>query len=127
MNAAVSYYQAASESNSKAGEEARRELILLELPGDPDKYIQSGALLGNDGVVYAAIKNSSPVAANAIRLNVEYINANNKLRQFSINVRGTLAAGEQTAVPTKIQDISDVNELARRVRVTVVSARVAEQ
>ena len=126
MDAAVRYYQAASESNSKAGEEARRELVLLELPGDPGKYIQSGALLGQNGIVHAAIRNSSPVAAKAIRLKVEYIDANDKLRQFTINVRGTLAAGEQTAVPTKIRDISDVNELARRVRVTVVSARVAE-
>ena len=123
---AVSYYQAASQSNSKAGEEARKELVLLELPGDPDKYIQSGALLGKNGIVHAAVRNSSPVAVKAVRLKIEYIDANNKLRQFSINVRGMLAAGEQTAVPTKIRDISDVNELARRVRVTVVGARIAE-
>jgi len=59
-------------------------------------------------------------------LNVEYIDAGGQLRQYALNISKTLAPGEWSAVPTKISDIPDSNQLARRVRVTVVSARIVE-
>ena len=50
----------------------------------------------------------------------------NKKREFSQDVGERLAPGEQAAMNTRIRDIADVNELARRVRVTVVGAKVVD-
>jgi predicted Zn-dependent protease len=127
MQAAVKHYQQASQSNSPTSRAAQKELVLLDLPANPGKYIQAGAVLGQNGVVSAAVKNNSPLTVNAITLKVEYINAQGKLLEFSQNVHGALGSGEQTAVVTRIRGISDTDELARRVRVSVMSAGVSEK
>lgn len=127
MESAVQHYQAAAQSNSPVSKDAQKELVLLELPGNPGKYIQSQAVLGRNGAVSAAVRNNAPVRVNNITLKVEYIDINGKLRQFSQTVFKALNAGEQAAVSTNIRDIRDTDELARRVRVTVLSANVADK
>lgn len=126
LESAVKHYQAASQSDSPVSKSAQKELVLMELPGNPGKYIQSAALLGKNGTVSAAVRNDSPVAVKNIRLKVEYIDASREFHEFFLNVRKTLNEGEQASVPTKIRDIADTNDLTRRVRLTVVSAKVAE-
>ena len=127
MQSAIKHYQAASQSNSEVSKQAQKELVLLELPGNPGKYIQTKAALGQDGFVNAAVRNNSPVTVNRIKLKVEYIDANGQHRQMSMNVRKTLKPGQWTALPTKINDITGTSELARRVRVTVTSARIVDE
>jgi predicted Zn-dependent protease len=127
MESAVKHYQAASQSNSQVSKDAERELVLLDLPANPGKYIQTQAVLEQNGVVSAAVRNNAPVTVYRIALKVEYIDASGQLREYSYNVRETLNAGQQAAVSTKIRDITDADELARRVRVTVVSANIAEK
>lgn len=126
LQSAIKHYQAAAESGSEVSRQAQRELVLLELPSNPGKYIQSKAALGEGNYVHAAVRNSSPVTVNGIRVKVEYINANGQLREFSMNFNKTLGPGEWTALPTKIRDIPDTSELARRVRVTVIGAKIVE-
>ncbi|MBT8073562.1 MAG: hypothetical protein HKP21_07615, partial [Xanthomonadales bacterium] len=118
--------QAASQTNSPVSKEAQTELVLMELPQNPGKYIQSAALLDRGGKVVAAVRNTAPVAVDSIRVKVEYIDSNRQFREFSLRIPGTLEEGQQTSVPTKIGDIVDTNDLGRRVRVTVTAARVAE-
>lgn len=127
MESAIQRYQAAAQSGSSVSKDAGKELVRLELPDKPGKYIQTGAMLAENGTVSAAVRNNSPVTVNAIRLKVEYINANGQLREFSQNFRGALGPGEQTAAATKIRDIADTNDLTRRVRITVVGAKVVDR
>lgn len=126
MQSAIKHYQAAAQSGSEVSKQAQVELAVLEMPSNPGKYIQSKAAIAQDGYVNAAVRNNSPVTVNGIRIKVEYINASGQLRESSINFRKTLAPGEWTALPTKISDIADSKELSRRVRVTVIGARVVE-
>ena len=127
LESAARYYQAASQTNSPVSKEAQKELVLMELPQNPGKYIQSAVLLDRGGKVVAAVRNTAPVAVNSIRVKVEYIDSNRQFREFSLRIPGTLEAGQQASVPTKIDDIVNTNDLGRRVRVTVTAARVAEQ
>lgn len=123
MDAAVHHYRQAAEAGNR---QAQTELVLLELPSDPGKYIQGKAALAEDGYVHAAVRNNSSVTVSAIRAKVEYINADGNLREVAVDFRKTLGPGEWTSSPTSIRDIKDSNELARRVRVTVTGARVAD-
>ena len=125
MDSAIKYYEAASQSSSPAGKEAQKELVYLDLPRSPEKYIQTKAYLEQNGTVSAAVRNNSPIAVNGIKLKVEYIDANRQLREFSLNIRKTLQPGDQAEAATKIRDISDENELSQRVRVTVMAAKPA--
>lgn len=123
MESAIKHYQAAAQSGSAGAQE---ELVRLELPSNPGKYIQSQAQLGKDSYVNAAVRNNSPVTVSSIGVKVEYIDAGGQVRALSMSFRETLEPGEWTALPTKIHDIANANELARRVRVTVMSARIVE-
>ena len=120
-------YQAAAGSNSSVSKQAEKELVLIDLPRNPAKYIQTKAVLGQNGRVSAAVRNSSPVPVKNIVLRVEYIDANAKYRDFSVSLSQRLAPGEQAATRTKIRDIVDANDLARRVRLTVTGAKVVEK
>jgi len=126
MDSAIKHYQAAAGSNSEVSKQAEKELVIIDMPRNPGKYIQTKAVLGQDGRVGAAVRNNSPVKVKNITLRVEYIDGNGKIREFSQDVGQRLDPGEQTAMNTRIRDIADVNELARRVRVTVVGAKVVE-
>lgn len=123
---AIKHYQAAAQSGSEVSKQAQIELVLLEMPSSPGKYIESKAAIAQDGYVNAAVRNNSPVTVNGIRVKVEYIDANGQLRESSLSFRKTLGPGEWTALPTKVRDITDTRELTRRVRVTVVGARVVK-
>ena len=124
MESAIEHYREAAQSGSK---QAQRELVLLELPSNPGKFIQTRATLGREGKVYAAVRNNSPVRIGGIRLKVEYINSNDKLREFTMTFRQAFKPTESAALPTKIRDIADANDLQRRVRLTVIGAKVLEE
>ena len=127
MESALKYYQAAAGSNSEISKQAEKELVLIDLPSNPAKYIQTRAVLEQNGKVSAAVRNNSPVTVKNITLKVEYVDTNGKLREFTRRIDQQLQPGEQSAVGTGIRDIPDSNELDRRVRVTVVGAKIHDQ
>jgi len=126
MSSAAEHYQTAAQSGSSVSKAAEKELVLLELPSNPGKYIKTKAVLGKNGAVGAAVLNDSPVSVKAIQLKVEYIDSGGQLREFSQSVGKTLQSGQQTAVSTRVSGIANSNELAQRVRVTVIGAQIAE-
>ena len=126
MESALKHYQAAAGSNSEVSKQAEKELVVIDLPGNPGKYIQTRAVLEQNGTVRAEVRNNSPVAVRNITLKLEYIDDSGKYREFSRAIGQRLEPGEEAATGTGIRDIPDANELGRRVRVTVVAAEVQE-
>jgi len=126
MESALKHYQAAATSNSDISRQAQKELIIIDLPSNPDRYIQIKTVLEQNGSVSAAVRNNSPVTVKNITLKVEHIDTSGKYREFSRSIDQRLGPGEQSAVGTGIRDIPDMNELDRRVRVTVVGAKTQE-
>lgn len=126
LESAVKHYQAAAGSNSDVSKQAEKELVLIDMPRNPAKCIQTRAVIGRNGRVSAAVRNNSPVVVRNIKLKVEYIDANEKYREYSYIIKQRLRPGEQAATGTGIRDIADANELGRRVRVTVVGAGVVD-
>jgi len=126
MESALKYYQAAAGSDSEVSKQAEREMVIIDMPRNPGKYIQTAAVIEKSGQVIAALRNNSSVAVKNVTLKVEYIDSDGKVREFSRKFKEQLDPGEQSSVGTGIRDISDANELARRVRVTVVGATIQE-
>lgn len=127
MESAIKYYQAAAGSDSEVSKQAERELVIIDLPRNPGRYIQTRAVLEQNGKVRAAVRNNSPVTVKKITLKVEYIDANGKYREFTRKIDQRLQPGEQAATRTGIQDIANTDELGRRVRVTVAAATIHSQ
>ena len=74
----------------------------------------------------AAVRNNAPVAVKGVVLKVEFVDQGGKLREFQQTIGQRLGAGAETAEATTIRGIADANDLARRVRLTVVAANPAE-
>ena len=127
MESALKHYQAAAGSNSEISQQAEKELVLIDMPRNPARYIQTKAMLEQNGRVKAAVRNNSPVTVKNITLKVEYIDANGKLREFTRTIDQHLEPGGQSATRTGIRDITDTNELDRRVRVTVIGAKIHDK
>jgi len=126
MESALEHYQAAAGSNSEISKQAEKELVIIDMPLNPGRYIQTRALLGQNGKVSAAVRNNSPVTVRNVTLMVEYIDSNGKYREFSRRIDQAMDPGEQGQVSTGISDIPDPNELGRRVRLTVTGAMVQD-
>lgn len=124
--AALAYFQAAAQdTRSAAGALAQRELVLMELPRNPDKYVRAQAFIDRSGNVALAIGNASPVAVRNVVIQVRFRNQNGQVSDFNESYRGRIEPQQQVSVSTRMTDVSAA-QLDQQVAVAVVSAQVAE-
>ncbi len=120
-SAALSYYQSAAGSQSPYGEEARVALAQLQLEDKPGQYLKSALARDAQGRIVIVVRNESPLTVTNIEVGAAYFDPNG--RQLSeakrYRVRGTLPAGKQASVVTRLQE-------GRGLRAAVLSARIAE-
>ncbi len=67
---ALQHYQIAAESNSEIGKEATEHAVRLDLPRNPAKYIQSGAIVDGAGNVFAAVQNATSLPIGRVQVHV---------------------------------------------------------
>jgi predicted Zn-dependent protease len=123
---AMQHFQAAAGSNSASGQQALRELIQIDLPNNPSKYLPSKAMVDKSNRVWAAIGNQSGVAMQDIEISFAWLDANNRTRQSKTVYRGPLPSGKQDTVQLGIQ-LNSPEELNQRVKVQVTAARMVEE
>ena len=123
FDAAKQYYTAASSSEGQIGQAASLELMRLELPQNPGKYIRTQGGLDSGGMLIIAIGNPTKVAVTGISVAVQYADPQGRLREVKRNFNGTLAAGQQAQVATGLGPFQSADQF----RIVVASARIAEQ
>ncbi len=121
----MQHFQAAAQSQSPAGQQARRELIQMDLPSNPSRYVASKAMVDKSNRVWAAIGNQSGVAIRDIEISFAWLDERNQTRQSKVMYRGPLASGKQDSIQLGIQ-LNSPEELSQRVKVGVTAARIAE-
>lgn len=124
-NQAMQHFQAAANSNSESGQKARRELIQMDLPSNPSRYVASRAMVDKSNQVWAAIGNQTGVAMRDIEISYAWLDADNRTRQAKKLYRGPLPSGKQDSIPLGIH-LNDPAELNQRVKVQVTAAHLAE-
>ena len=122
VDAARQYYAAASSSEGEIGQAASLELMRLELPQNPGKYIRTQAALDSRGMLVVAIGNPTQVPVKGLSVAVQYVDAQGQLRDFKRDFNGTLAAGQQVQVATGLGPFQTADQF----RVALTSARIAE-
>jgi beta-barrel assembly-enhancing protease len=70
IDGALQHYQIAASSNSEIGKQANEHAVKLDLPRNPAKYIQSGAVVDNAGNVFAAVQNGTSVPVGRVQVRV---------------------------------------------------------
>ncbi len=123
FDTAKQYYAAASSSEGEIGQAAAVELLRLDLPQNPGKYIRTQAALDSQGMLHVAIANPTPVPVAGLSIVVQYVDAQGRTRDLRRNLNGTLAAGQQVQVETGLGPFQSPEQY----RVALTSARIAGQ
>jgi predicted Zn-dependent protease len=122
MEAARRYYAAAAGSEGEIGQAASRELMRLDLPQNPGKYIRTQAGLDSRGMLVVALGNPTQVPVRGLSVAIQYVDEQGRTREMRRNYQGTLAAGQQAQVATGLGPFQNTNQF----QVAVASARIAE-
>lgn len=120
---AVKHFEAAASSGSETGRKAMTELVTLDLPNNPSRYIASRAVVDEDLQVLAQFGNRTPVAISDIRISFAWLDEQGQTRENEIVYPGPLEGGAQDQLALGIH-LADASELSRRVRVEISAARV---
>ena len=123
---ALSYYRAAAQSQSAAGQAAATELVRLDLPRNPGNYLTASARFDNAGRVFALLQNRAPVALRDVQITPVLIDRNGRIVQqgSAVSVREKLAPGAQVTVATGITGLTADQAPALRFRID--GARLAD-
>ena len=70
INTALQHYSVAAGSDSDYGKEANARGVRIDLPRNPAKYLQSGAVIDNAGNVFAAVQNNTSVPVGRVQVRV---------------------------------------------------------
>jgi tetratricopeptide (TPR) repeat protein len=122
FDAARQYYAAAAGSEGEIGQAASLELMRLELPGNPGKYIRAQGGIDPRGLLVVAIGNPTRVPVTGLSIAVQYVDAEGRLRELRREVGGTLAPGQQLQVATGLGPFKDATQF----KVALAAARIAQ-
>jgi predicted Zn-dependent protease len=122
LDAARQYYAKAAGAEGEIGQAAGLELMRLELPQNPGKYVRTQAGLDSRGMLVVALANPTRVPVKGLSIAVQYVDAQGRLRDMQRTYPGTLAGGQQAQVATGLGPFQDANQY----KVALTSAQIAE-
>ena len=122
---AFEHFKTAAQSDSEAGKKAVNEAVLLDLEKNPANYIASRPAVDSSGRVRAEFLNRTGVPVRDIEIAFMWLDDQGQTRQGSKTYTGPLNGGEQAQVALGVT-LADPDDLSRRVRVQVASARIAK-
>ena len=122
---AMRYFNAAADSKSETGRQARRSLILLDLPRNPNNYLKISTGLDKRGLVIAKVHNPTELLVGNVELIIQYQDASGKIREMIRYVPGTIAPGKTAYLSLGIGPVRDPSNL-NRIRVAVAGAAVVK-
>jgi len=124
LNSAVEHFKVAAQYESESGQQATRELVLLDLANNPSKYIASRAAVDHENNVWAQFGNLTQVPMKNIEFSYAWLDEQGQTRRGTKIYGGTLAGGKQDQIKLGFR-IDNPDELTRRVRVEVSRASVS--
>jgi beta-barrel assembly-enhancing protease len=127
-DAAIKYYQLASQSDSDVGKESQKQLVLLDLPRNPGNYLRFEPQLSQQGAVILIVENRSPVAIKDLALAAALVDASGRVavgpQRWDLAGQ-VLQSGQAMQIATRFGPYTDPNVLGA-VRVEIQRAAAAE-
>ena len=110
---ALQHYEAASGSNSQAGQASALRMAQIEFPSNPSKYILTKAQADKTGKVYLLIKNQAPFAVSGIQIISGIVDprTGRALQTTPVIVKQVLAAGQTIRVPINLGPVTTQAQL----------------
>jgi predicted Zn-dependent protease len=119
---AIEHYKKVAGSQGELAQAAQAELVKLDLPNNPDAYIQKRCDPNSIGELVVSIKNGTSVPIADIQFAIEYTDSTGRQRRIDQQVSGQLGAGQVTSVNTRLAPYT----AGASCPVRIVAARVVE-
>ena len=123
---AINHFKTAASSESSLGRQAYQQLAVLELPINPEKYLEVNAAVDTDGTLFIRVKNRSPVHVGQVAVAVSLIAGGGQVAgRDDVFISGRIESGGYSDARTGFR----LNEAQRRqlsVSTRITSARLAE-
>jgi predicted Zn-dependent protease len=124
--AAIGHYEKAAASDSETGRQAQRELVLLDIGANPQKYVATAAAADRTGQLYCVLGNRTNVALGDIMVNARFRDDAGELRQARQLLEGGLGGGARASIAMGWQT-ADSSGLDQRMACQVESARASSE
>jgi len=125
LEKAKEFFAAAASSKTGPGEDAARSLVRLDLPSNPNQYLQIRLRLDASRYLLAEIGNPTRVPVTDVHFLVQFVDARGARRQVALRVPETIAPGASTRVSTGVGPVDNVDSL-KGLKAGIIRARVAE-
>lgn len=122
---ALQHYQLAASSDSDIGKESAARAMRIDLPRNPARYLPSGPLADNTGMVYAAVQNNSSVAVGRVQVRMlQYDGRGRVINQTRpLLITGGIPPGKRGMVATGFRIVDQ--QALQNYRVVVEGAELA--
>lgn len=126
IDSAMQHFRAAAQSDSETGLLAARELLILDLPENPSRYVALRLALDPENQVWVQLGNATPFALSNIEVRFAWLDDQGTPREGRRSFAGPLPAGQQAQLSLGVR-LSRPAELAQRVQAGVTAARLADE
>lgn len=122
---AITYYKKAAGSRSEPGRKATRSLLRLDLPQNPNNYLQVRTGLTKEGYVVIKVDNPTTLPVGRVLVAIGYPDSQGRIRQFSQDIDGVIPPGKAAIIKTPLGPVRDTGAL-RNIKAKIVRAALAE-
>ncbi|MFT5140200.1 MAG: putative Zn-dependent protease [Lysobacterales bacterium] len=126
IESARSHYEQASQSTSEAGQNAQRELVLMDIDSNPGQFVATAHAADEKGQIYCRIGNKTNVELTAIIVSATFRDDAGQAKQAQQTYSSTLEGSKQDSINMG-WTTSNTLDLDNRVRCDVQSARVVQK
>jgi predicted Zn-dependent protease len=120
---AKEFFAAAANSKSAPGKSAALSLMRLDLPDNPNKYLQIRLGLDASGYLQAEVSNPTGIAVTDVGYQVKFVDAGGRQRRLAMQVPGLLAPGKSAKMSTGVGPVNSAASL-RSLQAAITSVRV---
>ena len=121
---AIEHFRKAAQAEGEIGKRAGRQLARLDLPHNPQRYIDTGLGLAANGMLRVRLRNNSAVAVRGLRVSIGERNGLLLRELAAFELDRALQPGQQVDVVTRLGPV-DAKTLAR-LQAQVTQAQLAE-
>lgn len=118
VDTAVRYYQTASQSGSATGRAAELQALRLDVPRQPDRYVETLLSRDTGGRLVLQVSNRTPAGLAGVVVRVDLLTRSGRTRSLPLEV-GDLEAGS-----SRLLLVTDGTEELADARAAAVAARV---
>jgi predicted Zn-dependent protease len=104
---AIKYYKGAAGSKSELGQQAARSLLRLDLPQNPNNYLQVRTGVTKKGYVMVKVGNPNSLPVRRVRVVIQYPDSQGRVRRFFQDVDGVIPPGKVANIQTPLGPVKD--------------------